>query len=97
MTALLTTTNLSALAPVSSLIAWRPFLDPITLPDGAWWLTLVPLSLLISIVYKAVRVRTMDRYVINVIVMTVQIIVSMVLLSVGAHLFVLWIIPALAR
>jgi len=74
---------------------YRPFLDP--LPDFGpwWWLLLIPLALGISIAYKAVRVRSMDRYWPNVLTMTVQIVLAMVLLAVGAHVFVEWIVPAL--
>lgn len=79
----------------TSLPPWRPFIDPIPLPGGTWWLTLIPMALLISVAYKAVRVGSMRRYAANVLLMTVQIIVAMFLLAVGAHVFVLWIVPAL--
>lgn len=74
---------------------WRPFLDPAPVPDGMWLLTLVPLALGVAVVYKAVRVRTMDRYAVNVLVMTAQIVAAMVLLAVGAHALVEWVVPAL--
>lgn len=74
---------------------WRPFLDPAPIPDILWFLTLVPLALGVSVVYKAVRVRTMDRYAVNVLVMTAQIVAAMVLLALGAHALVEWIVPAL--
>ena len=76
-------------------LGWRPFLDPIPLPGGTWWLTLIPLALLISVVYKAVRVPDMRRYLAHVLVMTVQIVVAMVVLAVGIHAVVIWIVPAL--
>ncbi len=74
---------------------WRPFLDPAPIPDILWFLTLIPLALGVSVVYKAVRVRTMDRYAVNVLVMTAQIVAAMVLLALGAHALVEWIVPAL--
>ena len=83
------------LAAAPALPGWRPFIDPINLPGATWWLTLIPLALLISVVYKAIRVRSMDRYIPNVLLMTAQIIVAMVLLSIGVHVFVIWIVPAL--
>lgn len=83
------------LATAASLPGWRPFIDPIPLPGSTWWLTLIPLALLISIAYKAVRVRRMERYVANVLLMTAQIVVAMLLLAVGVHVFVIWIVPAL--
>jgi hypothetical protein len=67
--------------------SYRPFLDPVGLGEW-WWLLLVPLSLGVSIVYKAVRVPTMDRYWRDVIVMTVQIIVSMILLAFASFMLV---------
>ncbi len=75
--------------------SWRPFIDPIPLPGATWWLTLIPLALLISVVYKAVRVRNMDRYAPKVLVMAGQIIVAMLLLAFGVHALVMWIVPAL--
>ena len=86
---------LAALEATTTLPPWRPFIDPIPLPGGVWWLTLIPLALLISITYKAVRVGSMRKYGANVLLMTAQIIVAMFLLAVGAHLFVIWIVPAL--
>lgn len=74
---------------------WRPFLSPLPLGGGSWWLTLVPLALLIAVVYKAVRVPDMRRYAVNVLVMALQIVVTMALLALGFQIFVLWIVPAL--
>lgn len=84
-----------AFTSLAALPTWRPFIDPIALPGGTWWLTLIPLALLVSMVYKAVRVRSMDRYLPNVLLMAAQIVVAMASLAVGAHLLVLWIVPAL--
>ena len=72
----------------------RFFLEPLPLQDQ-WWLTLLPLALLISIAYKAVRVRTFEGYWRQVIMMTLQIIVAMIALSVAMYLFVELIVPAL--
>ena len=84
-----------ALAGTPAPRGWRPFLDPAPIPDALWFLTLVPLALGVAVVYKAVRVRTMDRYGVNVLVMTAQIVAAMVLLALGAHALVEWIVPAL--
>jgi len=86
---------LPSFGSLAALPPWRPFIDPIALPGGTWWLTLIPLALLISVVYKAVRVSDMKRYVPNVLLMTAQIIVAMALLAVGAHVLIIWIVPAL--
>jgi hypothetical protein len=85
----------SVISAAAGLPAWRPFLDPISLPGGSWWFTLIPMAVLISMVYKAVRVRSMDHYVANVVVMSVQIVVAMFLFAVAANLLVIWIVPAL--
>ncbi|RMH26163.1 MAG: hypothetical protein D6693_07585 [Planctomycetota bacterium] len=85
----------AALAQAAAGAGWRPFLDPVTLPGGSWWLTLIPLALLISVVYKAVRVPNVRRLPAHVLVMTAQIVVAMVVLAAGIHAVVLWIVPAL--
>lgn len=68
-------------------LAWRPFIDPLNLHD-LWWLLLVPLALGISLAYKAVRVRDMRDLWRQVLMMTVQIVVAMVLLAVASYLFI---------
>ena len=55
-------------------MGWRPFLDPMPADDGWVWLA-VPLVLLISLVYKAVRGATMDRIAVETLRMAVQILV----------------------
>lgn len=85
----------SMMSIVTGLPAYRPFLDPITLPGGTWWLTLLPLAFLIAVAYKAVRVKSMSRYIPNVLLMTAQIVVAMILLALGAHVLIIWIVPAL--
>jgi hypothetical protein len=67
--------------------AWRPFLDPIGM-HAAWWLLLVPLSLGISVAYKAVRVRSLRRYWREVGVMSAQIVLAMMLLGAAGYVFV---------
>ncbi len=88
--------HISALLPDPTL-ALRPFLDPLPLHDE-WWLTLIPLAFLVSVAYKAVRVRTFRRgvYARQVLMMTVQIVVAMIALAVVQHLFVEVIVPALS-
>jgi hypothetical protein len=85
-----------ALAPIlaQSGSSFRPFLDPLDLHD-AWWLTLIPLALLISAAYKAVRVETFDGYWKHVLVMTAQVVIAMAGLSAALFLFVELAIPAL--
>jgi len=73
-------------------LAWRPFLDPLPIEDG-WFGLLLPLALLISIGYKAVRVGDMRRYWREVAIMTVQVILAMILLWIAAWLLIFRIVP----
>ncbi|MEX2218344.1 MAG: hypothetical protein WD749_06245 [Phycisphaerales bacterium] len=75
-------------------LAWRPFLDPMQL-HGWWWAFLVPLSLGISVAYKAVRVGDLRDYWRQVAMMTVQIILGMVLLGVAAFVILGYVVPAI--
>jgi hypothetical protein len=76
-------------------LAWRPFLDPIG-AHAYWWALIVPLAFLTSMAYKAVRHPTMARYWRSVVRMTVEILVSLLLLGVAAFAFVEYVIPAIA-
>jgi len=78
---------LSAMSGAATL-GWRPFLDPLNVHD-TWWLFLIPLSLGISVVYRAARMRTLDGYWRAVVMMTLQIVLGMVLLSAASYLFVM--------
>ena len=57
---------------------------------------LAPLSLLISIAYKAVRAPTMTRYWREVAVMTVQIIAAMILLGIASYVMLQIVVPVIA-
>ena len=78
-----------------NLLAWVPFVGP--LPSlGSWWPTLlIPLALGISVIYKALRVPSLDTYVREVIIMTLQIILAMVALTVVLMLIVQVVIPTI--
>lgn len=76
-------------------LAWRPFIDPISL-HGSWFLLLVPLSLGVAVVYRAVRVADFEKFWWKVTVLTVQIVVSMILLGAASYLFIQWLVPMLA-
>ncbi len=62
---------------MTTLLAYRPFLDPIDL-HRYWFVLIFPMAFFIALAYKAVRVpdlRTMPR---EVAVMTIQIVLGMV-------------------
>ena len=72
-----------------------PFLYPINLFHDWWYLLILPLSFGISIIYKAMRLGSLDRFWYQVAMMTIQIIVSMIGLAIALLILVQWIIPAL--
>ena len=78
-----------------SLLAYRPFLDPLPLPAGWWWLTIIPMAVLISIAYKAVRKPSMNGFWKSAFSMSAQIVVLIALAGAGVHVVVEWIVPAL--
>ncbi|MCH8271541.1 MAG: hypothetical protein IH985_10080 [Planctomycetes bacterium] len=69
-------------------------LDPLPVGD-AWPLLLIPLSLGISIAYKAVRVGSIGSYPKAVLVMTTQIVLAMIAMGIVANLFVRFVLPAI--
>jgi len=45
---------------IDCLLAYRPFLDPLPLHD--WWLALLlPLTLAIAVVYKTLKLESLER------------------------------------
>ncbi|MEQ9617418.1 MAG: hypothetical protein RLN60_05225 [Phycisphaerales bacterium] len=76
----------------TALLAWTPFIDPIDIQQH-WWLTLIPMALGISMAYKAVRLRPLEKYWKHVAVMTVQIVGGMVGLSVAVYLLIEVLVP----
>ena len=79
---------------VMSLLGYTVFLDPLDV-HSAWWLTVIPLALGISIAYKAARVKSFEAYWRNVMMMTVQIIVALVGLGAASYVVLELIVPAL--
>ena len=75
-------------------LAWRPFLDPISM-HGTWYLLLIPLAFGIAMVYRAVRLADLGGYGWKVLALTVQIVVSMILLGLASYLFIQVAVPFL--
>ncbi len=69
-----------------SLLAWRPFLDPLPL-HGHWMWLLLPLVVVIAVVYKAIRVDDLSRLPRQVAIMVGQIAVVLIALA-----LLLWLI-----
>ena len=85
---------LAGLLPPLAQTGWRPFLDPINL-HRQWFLLLVPLAFGIAVTYRAVRVNTFEKFWRKVIILTFQIVLSMILLGVGSYLFIQIAVPML--
>ncbi|HPO92019.1 MAG TPA: hypothetical protein PL072_00985 [Phycisphaerales bacterium] len=66
---------------------YRPFIDPLTIHDSWYWL-LIPMALGIALVYKAVRLQTLEKYWRQVAIMTTQIVIGMILLGAASYLIV---------
>ncbi|MFN9991956.1 MAG: hypothetical protein ACK54H_01320 [Phycisphaerales bacterium] len=77
------------------MLAYRLFLDPLPI-DDYWYLLLIPISIAIAIAYKAVRVPDMREYPRQVIVLSIQIIVSMMALGIGSYIIIEHILPVIA-
>ena len=75
-------------------LGWTPFIDPID-AHAVWFLLLVPLCLLISVAYKAARCGDMRRYPRQVLTMTAQVLVGMVLLAVATFVVLVVIVPVI--
>lgn len=59
------------------LLAWTPLLDPMPGIAGWWWVLVFPLSLFISMTWKAVRVEALQGYWPAVLKMSAQVILGM--------------------
>jgi hypothetical protein len=58
-------------------LAWIPFAQPVSSAIHWWWLLVVPMCLGISVTWKAVRLRSLDRYWLEVGFMTGQLLAGM--------------------
>ncbi len=83
--------NLGALP----LPAYIPFVDPID-AHRWWFLLLLPMAFGVSMVYKAVRMRSLERYWRHVFTMSASIIIGIVALGAMTYVLIEWIVPAIA-
>ncbi|MBX3391958.1 MAG: hypothetical protein KF787_04850 [Phycisphaeraceae bacterium] len=81
------------IAPTGSVTAaWRPFIDPIN-AHRVWYLLLIPMAWLISMVYKAVRLPDLEKYWRQVTVMSAQIVLWIIALGAGLYVFIQHLAP----
>ena len=73
---------------------WIPFVSPMNWMQSIWYITLIPLALGISMIYKAIRVTHLRTYWTQVGMLTIQIVLTIVLLAIALIVFVRFIIPA---
>ena len=76
-------------------LAWIPFIEPVQSLGNWWILLMIPLSLGISMIYKAMRMDRLDGYVGAVAIMTAQLVLSMFLLAAALFIVVQVLIPSL--
>ncbi len=77
------------------LAGYVPFIDPINVFHDWWYLLLIPLSFGISVIYRALKMRNLDRFWRAVAMMTVQIVLVLAALAVGLVVLVELAIPLL--
>ena len=76
-------------------LAYVPFLEPIRALQESWYLLLVPLAFGISVIYRALKLPTLDQYWRAVGTMTLQILLWMAALGAGLVIVVQGFLPRL--
>ena len=80
---------------MTTMLAWTPFIEPIP-TIGSWWpLLLLPLSIGLSLVFRAIRTKDLSNYARDVVIMSMQIILAMVGLGIVFGIVVQWLVPLL--
>ena len=80
-------------AAAPALLAWTPFINSLNIFHTCWYLLLLPLSLGISVVYKAVRMNDLTRFWREVAIMTTQVVLAMIALAILVAVLVQVVIP----
>lgn len=75
------------------MLAWTPILQPAPGVSSWWWLLVLPLSLFVSMAWKAVRQQDLAGYWPAVARMSAQIVVGMIGLFVALAIVVRVIVP----
>lgn len=77
------------------LLAWMPFAQPMPGVLQWWWAWVVPIVVLVSVTWKAIRLTSLERYWREVGWMSGQILLGMLALAVGLIALVQWVVPLL--
>ena len=77
------------------LAGYVPFIDPLNVFHDWWYLLLIPLAFGISVIYRALKMRNLDRFWRAVAMMTVQIVLVLAALAVALVVLVEAAIPLL--
>ncbi len=77
------------------MIGYVPFLDPINAFHEWWFVLLIPMSFGISVIYRALKLPSLEHYWRAVMTMTAQIVLVMAALGIALVIVVVLIIPRL--
>jgi hypothetical protein len=77
------------------MLAWMPLVQPMPGAMHWWWAWIVPMVLLVSVIWKAIRLSSLERYWREVAWMTGQVLLGMLALAVGLIVLVQWVVPLL--
>ncbi len=80
---------------IATLLGYIPFVHPINAVFTWWYLLLLPLSLGVAMVYKALRLESLEHYWREVAVMVLQIVLAMIGLAVALWLVIQVVLPLL--
>lgn len=78
-----------------NLLAWTPFLTPLPFVQSAWLWLLIPLVFGISMMYKAARADSLEKYWRQVAIMTLQVLAAFAGLALGFFILVQFVVPLL--
>jgi hypothetical protein len=78
---------------MSSMLAWIPFLQPAPNVSTYWWALVFPLSIGVSMAWRAVRQKDLHGYWPSVARMSAQIVVGMLSLFIGLAIIIRVIMP----
>jgi hypothetical protein len=78
-----------------TLLGWIPFVEPIRAFHEWWPVLAIVLSLGIAMIYKAMKMPTLQDYWRQVFVMTIQVVLGMIAMAVVLGLLVQVVVPRL--